>query len=797
MESESGMRILLVEDNSGDARLVREALNDSMSGQVRLDWVARLDEAVRDLREQAAYDLILVDLSLPDSQGLDTFRSIRAQAGRAAIVVLSGTDDEAIAMTAIECGAHNYLVKGHIGGPLLAREIRYAISRRKVEEALRQAKELAEAASRTKDQFFANISHEIRTPLNAVVGMVGLALSTELTSEQREYLLTIESASTALLSIIDELLDFAKMEQGKLSLDPVAMNVDESLSAILDLLAPQAHSKGLELLSRIRPSVPDLIQCDPTRFRQIVLNLVGNAIKFTERGEVIVEVDALPASNNEVTLAVTVSDTGIGISPEKVGDIFLPFVQADGSTTRKYGGTGLGLSVSARLVELMGSRIEVKSELNGGSSFQFNLRLKTVGGLRPRITLPGADLLRGLRVLLVDGSGAQRRMLAELLADWQIECQTSASGKGALTALERARDLGSPLPIVVAGSHLQDMDGLTLARQIHLNFAENASVILMCTKVKPRLTPEELRLLSVWACLTKPIKSRELIAALLLAAGRPTGPTDGSRSVRQEPKSPDWRPLKILLAEDNPFNQRVALLTLEKRGHEIHAVANGRDAVAAIEARQFDVALMDVQMPDMDGFEATEAIRAKERSTGRHLVIIAMTAQSHETIISSCLKAGMDGYLPKPVQAEKLIHDVEALTFRTRESSSSNPLVEAKTVGPLHMDLDAALDRINGDRKMFGEMAGIFLRESPRLLRFIRDGIAGGDLPQAGNAAHNLKNWAAAFVAPDLRAAAERIEEQLDSGALERAQTCFGPLEFNLDQLADELHRFGAASSTV
>jgi two-component system sensor histidine kinase/response regulator len=319
----------------------------------------------------------------------------------------------------------------------------------------------------------------------------------------------------------------------------------------------------------------------------------------------------------------------------------------------------------------------------------------------------------------------------------------------------------------------------------------------MCTKVKPRLTPEELRLLSVWACLTKPIKSRELIAALLLAAGRPTGPTDGSRSVRQEPKSPDWRPLKILLAEDNPFNQRVALLTLEKRGHEIHAVANGRDAVAAIEARQFDVALMDVQMPDMDGFEATEAIRAKERSTGRHLVIIAMTAQSHETIISSCLKAGMDGYLPKPVQAEKLIHDVEALTFRTRESSSSNPLVEAKTVGPLHMDLDAALDRINGDRKMFGEMAGIFLRESPRLLRFIRDGIAGGDLPQAGNAAHNLKNWAAAFVAPDLRAAAERIEEQLDSGALERAQTCFGPLEFNLDQLADELHRFGAASSTV
>jgi two-component system sensor histidine kinase/response regulator len=787
------MRVLLVEDNPGDARLVREALCDAITDEVQLDWVGRMDEALGRLEKDANYDIILVDLSLPDSQGLDTFRSIHARARRAAFIVLTGTDDEAIAMKAIECGAHDYLVKCQISGPLLAREMRYAISRQKVEEALRQAKELAESASRTKDQFLANISHEIRTPLNAVVGMVDLALATELSSEQREYLLTIESASTSLLAIIDELLDFAKIEEGKFKIDPLVMDLRENLGAILDLLAPQAHGKGLELVWHVRAGVPEFVRCDPVRFRQILINLVGNAIKFTERGEVLVEVDAKSGTDGDLMLSVTVVDTGIGVPREKMDDIFLPFVQADGSTSRRYGGTGLGLSVSARLVELMGGHIELKSEVDRGSSFHFNLALKPVTGQSSDVPVAGAELLRGMRVLVVDDNATQRRVLAELLADWQLDCETAAGGAAALAALSSARVRGAPFRVVVADSHLEDMDELVLGMRIRHLIDEKFHVILLSDSVKSRFLPDQLRSMGIAACLTKPVKPREMMSTLLFVTGQAMM-SSGGRSTRELAKSSVWRRLRILLVEDNPFNQRVALLILEKRGHEVFTVDNGRDAVAAVERQRFDLALMDVQMPDLDGFGATAAIRAAERSFGRHLTIIAMTAQSHENIGNCCLSAGMDGYLAKPVQAEVLIKKVESLAFYTPEPGfSAAPISETDRI---RVNLDIALDRINGDRKIFGEMAGIFLKESPHLMRCIRDGIAGGDRRQAGNAAHNLKNWAAAFVAPQVSAAAAVVEEQLDAGAFDHARSSFGPLEQNLDQLAVELDRYAKAGPT-
>jgi two-component system, sensor histidine kinase len=380
------MRVLLVEDNPGDARLIRETLGEVMDGKVQVECAACLADALTRLETGLVDDIILLDLSLPDSRGLETFRSMHAKVPHAAVIVLTGTDDQALAMKAIEEGAQDYLVKGQMDGPLLVRAMRYAIRRQRIEEELRLAKEAAESANRAKSQFLANMSHEIRTPLNAVVGMLDLAMGTELTEEQREYLLIIETATISLLGMINEVLDFAKIEAGKLALDPLEMDLRASVVGVLDLLAPRAHSKGLELAWRADPEVPEFVQCDPGRFRQILFNLVANAIKFTENGEVVVEIDARRGSGEKPGVSVAVRDTGIGIPVDKIDDIFLPFVQVDGSTTRKYGGTGLGLSVTGRLVDLMGGRLEVFSEPNRGSTFRVHFPLDPVPA--PRALAP-------------------------------------------------------------------------------------------------------------------------------------------------------------------------------------------------------------------------------------------------------------------------------------------------------------------------------------------------------------------------------------------------------------------------
>ena len=496
--------------------------------------------------------------------------------------------------------------------------------RKRVEATLRQAKETAETASRSKGEFLANVSHEIRTPLNAILGLTDATLATVLTPEQRENLDIVKSATDALLSIINDLLDFSKMDSGSLQLDPIELNLRDNLGDMLAMLGLRAHAKGLELACRIHPEVPDQLIGDPARLRQILVNLIGNAIKFTERGEVVVDVEAEPQSAGEVMLHFRVTDTGIGVPADKREAIFAPFTQADGSTTRLYGGTGLGLAISSQLVSLMGGRIWVESEVGRGSTFHFTAHLVLAREVRSaEPTVP--DILRDVRVLVVDDDPVNRRILEEILTYWRMKPTLADGGVAALAHVERARDAGTPFSLVLVDALMEDMDGFTLAELIDAEPGLKGTVVLMLTPsdrqgVARRLQGGTIKLRggSTIAFVSKPIRQSEL-RAVILAIVAPTPRADNRPSpVGPSSQRPLVRPLRILLAEDNPFNQRVVVLMQAKSGHTVTIAVNGREAVAALGRQSFDLVLMDLQMPEMDGFQATAAIRSAEAGTAPH-----------------------------------------------------------------------------------------------------------------------------------------------------------------------------------
>lgn len=912
------IRILLIEDSPKEAGLVERYLCEAEEN-FSVVHVDRLDTGLARLAE-GHVDVILLDLDLPDSHGLETIRSLHAKSPHLPVVVLSDRVDRDLAARAIQDGAQDCLPKSNVDPDSLTRCVRYAIERthrqlvestlensearyrglvnslpvcvlqkdldgrfifanqayseftghvvedilgktdfdlsppdvaekfreddRKVSEsgkqfrdievnttdghtswvevikspirdahgkivgtqaifwdvterqmavdALLKAKEAAEEANRAKSEFLANMSHEIRTPLNAVIGMAELLLDTSLTQTQRDYLKMVHESGESLLSVINDILDFSKIEAGKLDLINKPFDLRETVGDMMKPLGVRAGGNGLELTCHFASDVPAVIEGDPHRLRQIIVNLVGNAIKFTEQGEIDFDVTVDSRDNGNVDLHFQIRDTGIGIPDHKLGTIFEAFEQADSGSTRQYGGTGLGLAICARLVDLMGGKIWVESKIGEGSTFHFTVPFPVTRADRiphPRV----AARIQGTRVLIVDDNATNRTILDEIARSWGMRTQLAADAEEGLMLLKEAYSVGDPHALLLTDVEMPGKDGIDLiAATRDIPNLKDTLVIVLSSSERPttRKRCEDLRISSF---LMKPVKQSELFDAIIVALG--VASPEDENEVKSIGGLPKIRPLKVLLAEDNRANQRLAIALLEKWGHNVTLAESGKQAIDHWENGQFDLIVMDVQMPEMDGLQATQVIREREKERGGHVPIIAMTAHALAGDREKCLDAGMDGYTSKPLRIQEL-HQAIAEFFATEETPSAENALKPSSSEP-RVDWSHALRACDGDKDLFFDLLNLFLEETPELLNALDKAIEENNSEAIHRSAHTVVGSLRIIGPTEAGEVALQIEKVAHQGTIDGAKDLSKQLRDHIDPLFEEASQIVEGRQTL
>ena len=644
------------------------------------------------------------------------------------------------------------LIKDPKGNPVGFGGFIRDVTQRQRAEVMYRAKLAAEAASRTKSEFLASMSHEIRTPLNAIIGLVELMLTSDLPPDQREDLDVVKSSAYSLLSIINNILDFSKIEAGKLEFEKTPFGFRQFMDESLKIMGMKSHEKGIELAYRVAPGVPDRILGDPVRLRQILLNLVDNAIKFSDKGEVIVSAAVQSKEDYEVVLQISVADSGIGIPEDKQRSIFGAYNQGDPSTLRQYGGTGLGLAVSAQLVDLMGGNIKLKSQPSQGSCFRFTARfiIQQDGGQhQPEVTHPD---LAGLNVLVVDDNDSGRKITLEILEELQIRAAAAAGPQEAREILSRSKTQKEPFDLILIDSDMPETDGFSLAAWIINQQQSDAGIIMLLTF--PHLKRKaELETLGIAAGIVKPFGASELAGVILSALGIEEAKAESSALAQKKAIRIPSRSLKILVAEDTAFNQKFIQRLLDRWNHQISLVGNGREALEALKNESFDIVLMDVQMPLVNGLEATKTIRLDEQQSKNHMPIIAMTAHAIKGDRERCLEAGMDEYISKPIDSDKLFDAIEKLTKASGNPDGTEDLSPA-------IDKEALLKAFDGDWNFLKEVVDVFLSDYPRLLDDLRRAHKERDSDTLMRAAHSLKGMMKNFQAEPAAEVAFELEKK-------------------------------------